>query len=499
MRNIALTNGKYRVSTLICRMLLIASPFLLLGLISLVTGFNAYNANPVWGDELDIWRSLFCWKSMGFDKGYSGMYEAIPQVGTLGITGITPIMLYGLFVKLFGLYPSTILIANAFWISLAAFVFCLLIKPVKAVSLTLTALILFYAPIAMYCVTSMTELFNYALIIFYLAFLVRYYHARSKSTLVMCFIIPALGCIYRGTYALLLIPTVLVYGQMKISLKTILCSIISLAVAALCYYGASLITAPSVSKFTYHFLRAESFGDMLHMLMSHGKINLLDFFTSTGSPIQDGFRALYCAVCFMCLFAAFVDFERKHGKLRLFFRISKEMLCCFILLFLSLAYVIAFFETGDWVDFRLLAPYLWFVLGFLAIRRHRIIPITAVAAGIASLIVMFSLPLEGAYSDDYRFKASPESTAVINAAQYIEYDAAAQDPFDNSVRTDLVSLEVQKAIHPGMGLQYGWFSTDTTGKSKWIFTDHLKCLVEGYELVFKDTNINVYKLTDGES
>lgn len=486
-----------RAGALLCRALLIASPFILLGVISLLIGKNAFAAYPVWGDELDIWRSLFSWQSVGLNKGFSGMYEAVPTLGTLGVTGLTPIILYGGFVKLFGLSEFTVLICNALWVSLSALVFCALVKPGKAVSLTFAALIVLYAPIAMYCVTSMTELFNYALILFYLAFLTRYYRRRGVGMLILCFLALALGCVYRGTYALLLIPTVLVYGDLRFSLKTVICAVISLAVVALCYYAASLYTAPSVQKFTYHFLRAESVGDMLRMLMSHGKTNLLDYMRGTGSAIQDGFRLMYCGVSLLCLLGSFAEASLKGGKPRVRFRLNKELLCCFALLFISLAFVIAFFETGDWVDFRLLAPFLWFVLGFLTLRRRRFIPLVSVAAGLVTLVLLFALPGEGAYSDEYRFTPQPDDERITAAMSHIEYDADASDPFVNTVRSDLCTLQVQKELHPGLGLQYGWFSTETTGRSKWILTDHLKCVVEDYELVYKEPGVNVYKLTDG--
>ena len=40
--------------------LLIAAPFVMLALVSLAVGRNAYRHSlPVWSDELDYWRNLF--------------------------------------------------------------------------------------------------------------------------------------------------------------------------------------------------------------------------------------------------------------------------------------------------------------------------------------------------------------------------------------------------------------------------------------------------------
>ena len=90
---------------------LILSPFLLLTLISLILGQNALSAQPVWLDELSFWRSLYSWNQMGFDTGYYGMFEETAALGTLGISGLGPILIYGWFIKLFGMSHNTIMLS----------------------------------------------------------------------------------------------------------------------------------------------------------------------------------------------------------------------------------------------------------------------------------------------------------------------------------------------------------------------------------------------------
>ena len=118
-----------RTATLLGWGLLIASPFLLLAAISLVTGHNAFATYPVWSDELDYWRNLFTWDAVGFHTGYNGLLEEFARVGTLGAHGFTAVMLYGWFVKLFGLGYHTIVLANAVWVSLGAAAYCGLMRP----------------------------------------------------------------------------------------------------------------------------------------------------------------------------------------------------------------------------------------------------------------------------------------------------------------------------------------------------------------------------------
>ena len=48
-------------------------------------------------------------------------------------------------------------------------------------------------------------------------------------------------------------------------------------------------------------------------------------------------------------------------------------------------------------------------------------------------------------------------------------------------------------LHPGLGLQYGWFVTETTGQSRWILTDRLKCPVTDYESVLDTGSYKLYR------
>ena len=61
--------------------LMVLSPFLLLGVLSLILGRSALDSWPVWTDELDYWRSLQNWNAVGFATGYSGLSEIVPEAG----------------------------------------------------------------------------------------------------------------------------------------------------------------------------------------------------------------------------------------------------------------------------------------------------------------------------------------------------------------------------------------------------------------------------------
>ena len=62
------------------------------------------------------------------------------------------------------------------------------------------------------------------------------------------------------------------------------------------------------------------------------------------------------------------------------------------------------------------------------------------------------------------------------------------------MRLDVDTLQAMEEIPAGFGLQHGWFTTESTGKSRWILTDHLKCVVNGYERVTDMSGYKVYRL-----
>lgn len=473
---------KRRALTLSCWALMIASPFLLLLILSVALRHSVFQSYPVWTDELDYWRSLLNWQSVGFHTGYSGLFEAIPEAGTLSVHGLSPILLYGWFVKLFGLGYTTIMTCNAVWISLGALVFCALRRPRPAVALLFSGLLLCYVPIVLYCVTSMTELFNYALLLFYLAFLLRYHEKGSPWMLLLCCLTVAFGCLYRITYFLLFLPVLLVFSRFRPGWRMALGALAALLLSALCYLFSSRLTAPYIQGFLYHLVRAESPETFIQMLLSHTKSNLIDYFVKpTDSPMEDAFRWLYCGVTLLCLLGSFLRVSRAESGPRLRFRFSKELFACFVLLLTAFGVIAVLYETNDWSDFRTLSPFLWLVAGYLLARGRLAIPVATLGASVVTLALLAALPPVGAYADPYRFERAPYDETISQAAACVTYDPNATDPFDNTVRLDIPGLQIVEELAPGLGLQYGWFTTETTGKSRWIVTDHLKCVIENYE------------------
>lgn len=487
-----------RTATLLGWGLLIASPFLLLAAVSLVTGRNAFATYPVWSDELDYWRNLFTWDAVGFHTGYNGLLEEFARMGTLGAHGFTAVMLYGWFVKLFGLGYHTIVLANAVWVSLGAAAYCGLMRPRPARAALLSVCLMLYAPAVLYCATSMTEMFNYALMLFYLAFLGAYRRGGSPWALMLACLTVTVGCLYRITYFLLFIPVILCFARMKPGLRMAGAAAVAAAVSLGCYLLTSAVTAPYTQGFLYHLMRAPDAGTFVGMLLSHTKSNLMDCFVNTmGAPMEHAFRWLYLGTAALCLAGTFVRPERGGGGLRLRRGFQPRMLGCFALLAAAFSLIVVLYETNDWSDLRTLSPFLWLTLAYLVTAGRLAVPRAAAAGMAVTLALMLALPPTGMFAEPAHFEKPEYSEDLAQTiAEYLVPDPDAQNPLTNTLRLDVGTLQAMEQIPPEFGLQYGWFTTESTGKSRWILTDHLKCAVNGYERLTDMSGYKVYRLIE---
>lgn len=294
--------------------LMVLSPFLLLGVLSLILGRSALDSWPVWTDELDYWRSLQNWNAVGFATGYSGLSEIVPEAGTLSVHGLTAIVFYGWFVKLFGLSHNTIVLCNALWVSLGALLFCLLLKPKPLTCVYISVLLATYAPVVLYAFTSMTQLCQYGVLLIYLAFLLRYARNRKPGWLFLSLVSVVLMCCFRINYLLLVLPVAWVCGGgKKLCLKTVLFSLLGLCLVIGVYLLTSQWSAPYAQGFPYALSQAGSFALMVRMLMSHFKANLIGFFAFYRySPVLWWFRVFYLAMLALCLFKAFLQVRKER-------------------------------------------------------------------------------------------------------------------------------------------------------------------------------------------
>ncbi len=473
--------------------LMVAAPFLLMGLLCLFTGRNVWNSWPVWSNELDCYRVLQNFLVEG--SGYNGMYEKIPPMGHQSVLGIAPLFFYGAFVKLFGLSRISIMLCNCLWLSVAALVFCAVRKPRASSALFFTLLTVTYVPLILYLNTSMPEAANYGLLMLYATFLLHYDETGRTWALLLSLLFGLLACLYRIQYVLLFLPLAWQFGGRRFGLKTWLAILVTGLLAFVCAVVAIFFTAPTIQSFPYHLVNADSLESAIQLLMSHTKSNLIDYLTlSNLDAIQAGFRLVYLAAILFCLIGAFVHTEKAPGKpLRLRLGLNTPFLVVSVWLLGSLAIINLLYETSDWWDFRMLAPVLWLTVLCLFMTGRRIAPLATLCCCLALTVTLMTSGPIGCFADTERYTQPQRSEALAQALAEIHFDPEADDPFDNTVRTDLYDRWQLTEMDPGLGLETGWFIENSVGQSRWLLTDMLKAPLEGYKPVFKTDNMAVYR------
>jgi len=262
------------------------------------------------------------------------------------------------------------------------------------------------------------------------------------------------------------------------------------------YYVSSLYASPFSSGFLYNFLRAGSAQMAVQMFLSHAKANLYDYFIRDTSNAMEALqRWLYCGVALWCLFASFMSLHREGKRLRVRVKLDSVALMGFLTLFLPFAIVVCAYETNDWSDYRTLAPFLWLVIAAMLARGRNLLPALYLAGCVAILAVLATGTPVGAFGDADRFSNLPPNEGVRELCNAVQYDPNATDPFDNTVRTDMFNADTIAMLDPHIGVQTGWFTPETVGKSRWILTDHLKIPVEGYVQVYRNIYGYVYEHT----
>ena len=502
---------KKRTATIAAWGLMVASPFVLLLGISLAIGRNAFDSTPLWTDELDYWRAIFSWLHVGFNAGYSGIGELTAPMGVLSVHGLSPFLLYGLPAKVFGWSYGSIVLYNCLWVSLGALTFCLLNRPKAGTAVWLSVALMVYTPAILYASTSMTELANYGLLLFYLAFVTRLAYTRRVArealgqvapltkglpSLLLSVLVVTLCCAYRITYIGLWIPLILVACDYRWSAKMFTAFLAAGLLSLFIYYITALFASPFATGFLYNLLRTDSLSLAARMFLSHGKANLIDYFISTPANVMESLqRVLYTGVAVLTLLGSFVRMQKTEGKLRLHFGFDRFSLLSFLMLFLPFAIVICAYETNDWSDYRTLSPFLWVTLAAAIVHGRRLIPALYVAGCAAILAVLLSTPPVGAFNEPTRYEQEPFTTEMQELCANVVLDPDAVNPFTNTVRCDLFTYETVASLNPGIGIETGWFTSETVGKSNWILTDHLKIPVEGYKQVFRNDLGYVYRLT----
>ena len=123
----SLSKGKDGYLRLLAALFLVASPLIIMLMLSLLSGHNMFLSKPVFNDELDYWRLMYSISCQGFDFGSTEhLVGYVAPIGPLGSHGLSPVAAWLWYVLLFPMSDSALVIAGVIMLSAAFALLCLI-------------------------------------------------------------------------------------------------------------------------------------------------------------------------------------------------------------------------------------------------------------------------------------------------------------------------------------------------------------------------------------
>ena len=464
-------------------LLLIASPWILLFVtIGLIAHHSVFESVPCWSDELAYWHEILSFSQKGFNFGYYTVNEALPTCMSFGTHGFGAVSIYALFGKIFGWKAYSMVIANAFFMSLA---FLFLNSGVKISTKNLLYILLFsltYMPLILFSSTSMTELLNYSVFIAYVGMLFTYYKRGGKRRLVFLLLFSTAISFIRIIYIVLFLPVLFKRKkEFQFDLKFLICFISWIVFSVLLFLLNSLFVSPYPESFLNKLLASKDFYDFISNFAVHFLQNTLNFFNPVSENIIQVLERYF--VIFVCLVSLI-----KSNLLQIGFKkIKIEYFVVFLILFLFLLINIAAYDVFDWRDFRVMAPVLFGCVLFLILNNKRLIAYSALAINLFSIVFLIISPqvLESFNKDRY---IKPVNNPMLN---HIEFTIHPESRFENTIVVQQFNPNIVLNIPAGIGISYSEVLSDKL-KSKYIYSDK-KLTLNTYKIVDSNKSGYLYK------
>ena len=464
-------------------LLLIASPWILLFVTTgLIAHHSVTDSVPCWSDELAYWHEILSFSQKGFNFGYYTVNEALPTCMSFGTHGFGAVSIYALFGKIFGWKAYSMVIANAFFMSLA---FLFLNSSVKISTKNLLYILLFsltYMPLILFSSTSMTELLNYSVLIVYVGMLFTYFKRGGKRRLVFLLLFSTAISFIRIIYIILFLPVLFKRKkEFQFDLKFLICFISWIVFSVLLFLLNSLFVSPYPDSFLNELITSTCFSEFSSNFATHFIQNIWNlinpFSENLIQVIQRYFAIIICLICLV---------KSKLFQTR-FKKIEIEYFVVFLILFLFLLINIAAYDVFDWRDYRVMAPVLFGCVLFLILNNKRLIAYSALAINLFSIVFLIISPqvLESFNKDRY---IKPVNNPMLNQ---IEFTVHPESRFENTIVVQQFNPNIVLNIPAGIGISYSEVLSDKL-KSKYIYSDK-KLTLNTYKIVDSNKSGYLYK------
>lgn len=456
-----LETGKNRALHLCAALFFIASPLLIMLVLSLLAGQNMFLAKPYLNDEVDYWRLMYSVKACGLHFGsteHLAGYTA--PIGPLGSHGVSPLAAWLWYALLFPWTDSAIVIAGVLMLTAALALFCLIARPGTEQLFLMGLFTLLFPPLVRYINLSMLEMPCYAGLIVYAALLFRYEkeHSgalpKSRWTLPLLLLCGLWCTVLRMSNVVLFFPAILIFCDNKISWK-LLGLLVLYALGVLAFnWCFSLFVAP-YPDVLYNLLQSDSLMALLRGLYHNTVSNIVHFLDPRSDNSLPQAMARYFYLLALVFLLVKTLLRKQDGRLKLtwrwaYFGVFMAGVGC-------LALVVMIYFVFDWRDYRTLAPMAYFMVLWLLLRwplesrRFRYV--------LAALMVFGALMAP----DSYRHAAADDRFFPDDSTG-LDYSALfSQEPCTLGLYGYDFSLALARDVPPQVGICIGIFGEDSHG------------------------------------
>ena len=464
-------------------LLLIALPEILLFITTdIIVHHSVFDSVPCWSDELAYWHEILSFSQKGFNFGYYTVNEALPTCMSFGTHGFGAVSIYALFGKIFGWKAYSMVIANAFFMSLA---FLFLDSGVKISTKNLLYILLFsltYMPLILFSSTSMTELLNYSVLIVYVGMLFTYFKRGGKRRLVFLLLFSTAISFIRIIYIVLFLPVFFKRkDEFKFDFKFLIYLVFWIVLSVVLFFLNNLFVSPYPESFLNKLLASKDFSDFISNFAVHFLQNTLNFFNPVSENIIQVLERYF--VIFVCLVSLI-----KSNLLQIGFKkIKIEYFVVFLILFLFLLINIAAYDVFDWRDFRVMSPVLFGCVLFLMLNNKHLILYSSLAINLLGVFFLIISPqiLESFNQNRYE---KPVENNMLNRIEFTENPSSR---FENTIVVQQFNPNIVLNIPAGIGISYSEFLSDKL-KSKYIYSDK-KLTLNTYKIVDSNKSGYLYK------
>jgi hypothetical protein len=348
-------------------------------------GASIFSFIPVWSDEIEYWHEILSFSHNGFSIGYYTIEENLPPLSSVthfGTHGPFFPMLYGSIAKITGWLPYSGPLFNLFFLSIAITIFLSLIRAnLYSVLLTTITFVSFW-PIQLYLPSTMQEPLHFAIAILLAGLFHRYMtdEGRPRWLLVTIPVMLTMVSLVKPTWSVLFIPYLFITfrANLQKSKRTLL--ITGTVILGTFLFAYKLYSAPFPSSFVSSFLivLSSSPTEAFKYFVNHLASNLAVYLSLQNTFVTEYLlRIQFIAAAIFGIIIYFRFQKSDNHQLESVLHISN--------LLIPFALIIAFYDVGDWRDYRILAPHVLFSLALFLAQKKMLPCMTMLAISILTI------------------------------------------------------------------------------------------------------------------